>query len=129
MNRLRTAVALLFQILLLQVNVLGGGMACAPAWLQSVAAARTASADEHGAPDMHAMHAMPAMPDGGEHTPVQHHGSAPTHCATTGCAAIAVTAPEVLVAPVAIVAPTVTAIRVSAPHWTHPAPEPPPPRV
>jgi hypothetical protein len=123
MNRLRAAVALLFQVLLLQVNVLGGGMACAPGWLQSVAAPTSAHA-------MHGAQAMHGAPDGGEHGPTSQHDTVPSHCATAvGCAAIAVAAPEMLVAPLAIGEPSVTTIRVAAPRWMHPAPEPPPPRA
>src|SRR6476661_4927408 len=100
MNRLRAAAALLFQILLLQVNVLGGGMACATGWLQS--AMPTAAHAMHGAHGAHGTIEL-AAPVGGEHGPASPHDTLPSHCATAvGCAAIAVAAPEMLVAPLAI---------------------------
>ena len=42
MKRVRAAFALLFQLLLLQASVLGGGMACAPEGMGAVSTSRAA---------------------------------------------------------------------------------------
>ena len=138
--RLRAAFALLFQLLLLQVSVLGGGMACAPEWLGTVVETRPA-AEGHGSHAEHAAHAVHAAHDAhGEtgnalstapaHDQAPEHGGAPSHCAATAsCAAVAVDAPEVTAASVADVHASVQVGRVSLPPSTHQAPEPPPPRA
>ena len=137
--RLRAAFALLFQLLVLQVSVLGGGMACAPEWLGTVAEARPmgeGAPGEHAAPSAHSAHAAHGESDGERSAapaqgPVQEpHGGAPSHCAATAsCAAVAVDAPEVTAASVAVVHASVQVGRVSLPPSTHQAPEPPPPRA
>jgi hypothetical protein len=133
--RLRAAFALLFQLLLLQVSVLGGGMACAPEWLGTVAGTRAvAAAEPHGSHAAHAAHATHGETGGvpsvaPTQDPAPEHGGAPSHCAATAsCAAVAVDAPEVTAASVADVHASVQIGRVSLPPSTHQAPEPPPPR-
>lgn len=134
---LRTAVALLFHVLLLHVSVLGGGMACAAARADVAPAAHDGGAHhgaDHGASHGadHAAHVAAAMPadvpvDGG---PAPHHGGAPTHCVTAaGCAAVAVAGPELTLAALASVDSSAERGRVSLPASTRPAPEPPPPRA
>ena len=137
--RLRAAFALLFQLLLLQVSVLGGGMACAPEWLGTVADARPAghaAPAAPAAPAEHAAHAAHGERDvertvAPEQGPAQQqHGGAPSHCAATAsCAAVAVVAPEVTAASVAVVHASVQVGRVALPPSTRQAPEPPPPRA
>lgn len=143
--RLRAAFALLFQLLLLQVSVLGGGMACAPEWLGTVVDARPAGEGAHGAHGArgelaaqaahpaHAAHGASdvertAAPEQGSGP--ERHGGAPSHCAATAsCAAVAVDAPEVTAASVAVVHASVQVGHVSLPLSTLQAPEPPPPRA
>jgi hypothetical protein len=142
MNRFRAPFALLFQILLLQVSVLGGGMACAPEWMSAVAASQVAASHGHDAG--HGTHGAVAhaasarssaevsasAPEGAERGTTPHHGGPLSHCASaSGCAAIGVPAPVATAASVAPVDPSETVLRVTAPRWTHPAPEPPPPRA
>jgi hypothetical protein len=152
MMRLRAAFALLFQVLLLQVSMLGGGMACAPEWLGMVSESRPAAhavADHGGTTGHggHSGHAGAALATHAAHgvarevaanqpaasplqAPAPEHGGAPSHCAaTTGCAAVAVDAAEVIVASVAVVHESVQVGRVSLPLSTRQAPEPPPPRA
>jgi hypothetical protein len=149
MMRLRAAFALLFQVLLLQVSLLGGGMACAPEWLGMVSRTPSAAAQagpEHGRGVGHGGHRSHGAHSGGAShathgseahmaaapadAPPADHGSTPAHCAAaTGCAAVAVDAPEVVTVPGAAVHATVQVGRVSLPPSIRLAPEPPPPRA
>lgn len=141
MKRFRPAIALLLHLLLLQVSVPGGGMACALAWPSAAsAAAGTAGQDaDRPASAHHGGHAAArsARAHAGAHAsadvpadaPSPHHG-APSHCPTAaGCAAVAVTEPPLLVATVSAYHGVVEVGRVTLPRSTHPAPEPPPPRA
>ncbi len=142
MSRLRTAVALLFHVLLLHASVLGGGMACAPVWTGMVAAesqvdaahAAHAAHASHGAPT-HAEHvghlshadAEPAGADG-ERAPLS--DRAPTHCATAaGCAVAVLATPSSTDDALRVVRSVAEVGRVSLPASIRPAPETPPPRA
>ena len=141
-RRLRTFAALLFHVLLLQVSVLGGGMACASAWSGAAVATRAAVAapvdaahDAHAEHGAHAAHAVPATP-AADDAPVDasggsapHHGDV-THCATAaGCAAVAVVGPAVTPAALAAVHARAESVPGALPPSTRAAPEPPPPRA
>jgi len=120
LTRARTAIALLFHVLLLQVSVLGGGMACAMDGTAPAAAAH------HGAQAV-------APHEAAHHEATQHEAThpadAPSHCVTAaGCAAVAVAAPEVTPAALATVSASAVRAPVRAPASTRAAPEPPPPR-
>jgi hypothetical protein len=139
MSRIRTAVALLFHVLLLHASVLGGGMACAPVWTGMVAAAPEADAAlgahaSHGAP-AHAEHvAHPrqadAEPAGADDTRTPLSDGAPTHCATaSGCAVAALAAPSSTDDALRVVRSVAEVGRVSLPPSIRPAPETPPPRA
>ena len=136
MSRLRTAVALLFHVLLLHASVLGGGMACAPVWNGMVAAAPQASAAHasHGAPE-HAEHlghvgasADDEVGADGRHAPPA--DRAPTHCAAAaGCAVAALATPSSTDDALRVVRSLAEVGRVSLPPSIRPAPETPPPRA
>ncbi len=141
LRRLRTFAALLFHVLLLQVSVLGGGMACAPTWADGVGAAAAGAPAAGGAHDAHDAHAGPgasadaardAAPDAADDASggaSPHHGDV-RHCATaTGCAAVAVLGPVVTPAALAAVHARAHAAPVALPPSTRAAPEPPPPRA
>jgi hypothetical protein len=119
MQPIRAVVALVLQLLLLHVGVAGSGMPCASA---------TSSRASHGAMPHH-------RADHRTHHDENRDGrdrrdATPTHCAAAAaCAVVAEPAPETNVAPVAIVERPATPERTTAPRWTHPAPEPPPPRA
>lgn len=126
MTRARTAIALLFHVLLLHVSVLGGGMACASAWTGAERAA-PAAADASSAAAHHGGHH-----DAADETdaPAPHHDGASTHCVTAaGCAAVAVAAPTVTPASLASVRAEASRTHVRVPASTRAAPEPPPPRA
>ena len=129
MSRARPLVALLFHALLLHVSVLGGGMACAPAWtslVRATPAAAAPSAAHHGGQHEAAQHEAAQDAD----APAPHHDGALAHCVTaSGCAAVAVDAPEVTPASLAAVSAKVARVRVRVPASTRAAPEPPPPRA
>ncbi len=146
-RRIRTFAALLFHALLLQVSVLGGGMACASAWSDVARTSATVAAapidrahDMHAAPATHdghdghdaqgvARHAQGVAPNDASGAPSPHHGDV-THCATTtGCAAVAVLGPTVTPAALAAVHARAEAAPVTLPLSTRAAPEPPPPRA
>ena len=134
MTRARTAIALLFHVLLLHVSVLGGGMACAPAWtslVRATPAAAAPSAAHHGGQHEAAQHEA-AQHEAAQDAdaPAPHHDGALAHCVTaSGCAAVAVDAPEVTPASLAAVSAKVARVRVRVPASTRAAPEPPPPRA
>ena len=148
MSRLRTAVALLFHVLLLHASVLGGGMACAPVWSGMIAATPEAAATHA---TTHAAHASHGAPTHAGHTGQAHqvdadqvdadqagadgrHPSssdrAPTHCATAaGCAVAALATPSATDDALRLVRSAAEVGRVSLPPSIRPAPETPPPRA
>ena len=148
MSRLRTAVALLFHVLLLHASVLGGGMACAPVWSGVIAATPEAAAT-HAA--THASHGAPTHAEHAGHAGQAHHvdadqaaadqagadgrhtsssDRAPTHCATAaGCAVAALATPSATDDALHLVRSAAEVGRVSLPPSIRPAPETPPPRA
>jgi hypothetical protein len=139
LTRARTAIALLFHVLLLQVSVLGGGMACATGWTDLARAvggrgaprvgdaARAEPATAHQGAHEAAHHE--AAPDEAAHQEATQHGDASSHCVTaSGCAAIAGAAHVVTPAVLATVHASTDRLHVRVPAFTRPAPEPPPPR-
>ncbi|MFL5577838.1 MAG: hypothetical protein ACJ79S_17935 [Gemmatimonadaceae bacterium] len=153
MKLARRGVALLLQVLLLHVSVLGGGAACverllSPSSVPTGTAALVAPAAEHAARSAahHGQHHGPAgtpegggpsMPAGGDHAPDQAPSHAPgdgphgmTHCGTMpACGAIALASTTTELPAVWSSAGRAQVAQFDAPRSTTAAPEPPPPRA
>jgi hypothetical protein len=142
MRRLRRAVALLMNLLLLQAGVLGGGAACASrlaavggsADIAAAPAAQDSDDAGHGAAHHgghgSAEHHAPAdrERDGDATVPTGHHG--PAHCTTSAtCASMALASAAVTPPAEAVTTSPAVVARFDALRSTSVPPETPPPRV
>ena len=133
MRRLRSLAAALAGLLLIQVSLLGAGLACAA----SASVNQTLTGDERAAHHegshgghgrMAAESTLPAAPE--RQTPASHHDG-PLHCpGTTSCASATIGSAEVRFAGLEVsdaAEPSAHAVKV--PMSVAGAPEPPPPRA
>jgi hypothetical protein len=126
----RRAVAVLLQLLLLQVSLLVAGTACARgAELAAVAAHASHAASHHAASHHAASHHAASHHDAPRPSAPAQHDHGATHCMmAAGCALVAEETPTFETASLVVV----HAALADAPARLHPsarqAPEPPPPR-
>jgi hypothetical protein len=130
MTRSRRLLAFALELLLLQVSILGGGVACASR-SGGLIAARSSATAEHATHTVahHGSAQSPSPTPDAPGTPASQHELAARHCLLGGsCAVIGVTSPALLVATVTTVSRVVDVADAHLRRSARPAPEPPPPR-